>query len=197
MARPLRIEAPDAVYHVRVHAIAGDVIVRDDWDRGSFLQLLAHVVDRYSLVVHAYSLLDDGYHLLVGTPLANLGQAMQRLNGLHARYVNQRHDRWGHLFGGRYQAALVECGPDFVSAARRIDLSPVAAGLCRRPADYPWSSYAATIGLVEPPRFLVTDDLLRELDADLRSARAAYGDYVAAGLRRIALAREAVLQVAG
>jgi hypothetical protein len=32
--------------------------------------------------------------------------------------------------------------------------NPVEAGLCESPADWPWSSYAATVGLGELPTFV-------------------------------------------
>ncbi len=38
--------------------------------------------------------------------------------------------------------------------ARYLPLNPVRAGLCDSPADWQWSSYAATAGLVSAPPFL-------------------------------------------
>jgi REP element-mobilizing transposase RayT len=39
-------------------------------------------------------------------------------------------------------------------AFRYIALNPVRAGLCERPADWPWSSYRATAGLEHEPPWL-------------------------------------------
>jgi hypothetical protein len=35
-----------------------------------------------------------------------------------------------------------------------VDLNPVRAGLCRDPAEWPWSSYRALAGLEPVPPFL-------------------------------------------
>ena len=43
---------------------------------------------------------------------------------------------------------------------RYIALNPVRAGLCRAPEDWPWSSYAATLGYAANPQFLESDWLL-------------------------------------
>ena len=76
MARPLRIEYPGAVYHVMSRGNARQDIVADDRDRLQFLSLLAHAVDRYSWLCHAYCLMDNHYHLLVETPQPNLSLGM-------------------------------------------------------------------------------------------------------------------------
>jgi hypothetical protein len=41
MARPLRIQYPDAVYHVTYHGNEKQNIYRDDADRSLFLHLLS------------------------------------------------------------------------------------------------------------------------------------------------------------
>jgi REP element-mobilizing transposase RayT len=76
MARPLRLEFPGAVYHVTSRGNARQDIVVDAHDRSQFLSLLAHVVDRYGWLCHAYCLMDNHYHLLIETPTPNLSQGM-------------------------------------------------------------------------------------------------------------------------
>lgn len=58
MSRPLRIEFPGAVYHVTSRGNARQRIYRDDEDREPFLSALAHAVDRYGWLCHAYCLAD-------------------------------------------------------------------------------------------------------------------------------------------
>ena len=45
------------------------------------------------------------------------------------------------------------------------------AGLCARPQDWPWSSYAAMAGLAPVPRFLTTEWVLGLFGIDERLAR--------------------------
>jgi len=76
MARPLRVRFPGAVYHVTARGNERKPIYRDDQDRRRFLERLATVVRRRQLVLHAYVLMRNHYHLLVKTPQANLSRAM-------------------------------------------------------------------------------------------------------------------------
>jgi putative transposase len=50
MARPLRIEFAEAVYHVTARGNAQEDIYRDDSDRQQFLVLLLNTVNRYNLI---------------------------------------------------------------------------------------------------------------------------------------------------
>ena len=67
MARPLRIEYPDAVYHVTARGNAKNDIFHSDTDRNTFLKILSGVVLRYNWLCHAYCLMDNHYHLLIET----------------------------------------------------------------------------------------------------------------------------------
>ena len=85
MARPLRLSFPGAVYHVTSRGNARQDIVADDRDRSQWLRLLAHVVDRYGWMCHAYCLMDNHYHLLIETPKPNLSLGMRQLNGRYTQ----------------------------------------------------------------------------------------------------------------
>ena len=77
MSRPLRIECPGALYHVTSRGNARRRIYRDDDDRAAFLSILAHGVDRYGWLCHAYCVMDNHYHLLINKgcwrPLVGMG----------------------------------------------------------------------------------------------------------------------------
>lgn len=77
MARPLRIDVEDGWYHVYGRGIDRRNIFNDDRERLHFLELLALLVERYRIVVHAYALMSNHYHLILQTPEANLSAAMQ------------------------------------------------------------------------------------------------------------------------
>src|SRR4051795_2123209 len=81
MARPLRIEFPGAIYHVTSRGNARQAIFLDDDDRRSFLLVLDRVVSRFRIVVHAFCLMDNHFHLLIETPEANLSKTIRQLNG--------------------------------------------------------------------------------------------------------------------
>ena len=130
----------------------------DDRDRTAFLTLLAHVVDRYGWLCHAYCLMDNHYHLLLETPQANLSLGMRQLNGRYTQAYNRRHERVGHLFQGRYTAILVEKEAHLLELCRYVVLNPVRAKMVAHPRLWSWSSYRATVGETNAPVWLITEN---------------------------------------
>ncbi|NMC91368.1 MAG: addiction module toxin RelE, partial [Smithella sp.] len=108
MSRPLRIEYPDAVYHVTTRGNAKNDIFYSDSDREAFLKILSGVVSRFNWLCHAFCLMDNHYHLLIETPDGNLSKGMRQLNGVYTQKYNWMHQKEGHVFQGRYKAILVE-----------------------------------------------------------------------------------------
>ena len=80
------------------------------------------------MVVHAYVLMNNHYHLLMETPRANLSQTMQWLNVSYSVWFNRRHRRVGHLFQGRFKAILVEPEVWGLELSRYVHLNPVRLG---------------------------------------------------------------------
>jgi len=181
MARPLRIEYEGAVYHVTSRGNAGTKIFLDDADRRRFLDTLATVVERFGWICHAYCLMTNHYHLLIETPQPNLSRGMQHLNGVYTQWFNRRHSRAGHLVQGRFKSIVVEKGSYLLELARYIVLNPVRVKVARSARDWPWSSYRATAGLADSPRFLTTDWLLAQFSENRAAAIRAYRDFVRRG----------------
>lgn len=96
MTRPLRLEFPDAIYHVTSRGNAQNAVFLDDEDRKLFFYL-GEVVVRFGWLCHAYCLMDNHYHLLIETPEGNLSLGMRQLNGVYTQRFNRRHGRVGHL----------------------------------------------------------------------------------------------------
>jgi REP element-mobilizing transposase RayT len=181
MARPLRLEFPGAVYHVTSRGNARQDIVEDDRDRSQWLALLAHVVDRYGWMCHAYCLMDNHYHLLVQTPQPNLSLGMRQLNGRYTQAYNRRHHRVGHLFQGRFMAILVEKETHLLELCRYVVLNPVRANLVPHPRQWPWSSYRAMAGETPLPNWLTTDWVLGQFGHRVGLAQEKYRAFVAEG----------------
>jgi putative transposase len=84
----------------------------------------------------AYCQMANHFHLLIRLTDPNLSRGMQWLNGLYAQVFNGRHGLCGHLFQGRFHAALVEDDGHLLELARYIVLNPVRAGLCDHPLEW-------------------------------------------------------------
>jgi len=178
MPRPPRISFPGAVYHVTARGNDRAAVVRDDFDRRCLSDALAAVVGKFGWLCHAYCLMDNHYHLVVETPEANISTGMQQLNGTYAQRFNQRHKRSGHLFQGRFHTVLVGDEGHLLEACRYVVLNPLRAGICTRPAAWPWSSYRATAGLSSRPAFLTLTTILSSFARDTANAVAAYRAFV-------------------
>ncbi|PCI66508.1 MAG: hypothetical protein COB38_10215 [Gammaproteobacteria bacterium] len=109
MTRPLRIEYPGDFYHVTSRGNAQMDIFNDDGDRNTFYDVLKSARNRFNIVIHAFCLMDNHYHLLVETPDANLSRFMRQLNGVYTQCYNNHHTRSGHLFQGRYVHRGASC----------------------------------------------------------------------------------------
>ena len=182
MARPLRIDVPDGVYHVTSRGLERRAVVRDDRDRTRWLDLLAEVATRCDWRVLAWALMGNHFHLYLRTPNADLSAGMHDLNSGYATGFNRRHGRMGPLLQGRFKAVLVERGYHAWELSRYIHLNPVRAGLAARPEAYPWSSCAAYLGRRAPPQWLAWQEVLCEHGRTLRAARREYVRFLAEGL---------------
>lgn len=164
MARPLRLEIADGLYHVIARGNARDWIYQGERDYERFLEQLAQVVDRFGWIVYAYCLMGNHYHLLFRTPRPNLCRGIRQLNGVYAQWFNKTRGRVGHLFEGRFKGLLVSEESHLLELGRYIVLNPVRARLCALPEEWRWSSYPATVGLAARPRFLQPEELLANFD---------------------------------
>ncbi len=124
--------------------------------------------------------MSNHYHLLLETPEIGLSRGMKWLNQEYAESFNERHQRVGHLFQGRFKGILVEREGHLLELIRYIVLNPVRANLAGFAGDYTWSSYRATAGLQACPKWLETDWTLDQFRApDRRTALENYRRFVA------------------
>ena len=178
MSRPLRLDHAGALWHVTSRGNERREVFLDDADRREFLQLLGRSVELFGWKLHAWVLMGNHYHLLVGTPEATLSRGMRQLNGDYAQHFNRRHGRDGHVFQGRFKAILVQRDAHLLEVSRYIVRNPVGAGLVASAGDWPWSSFRATAGLESTPEWLDTSFLLEQFGSRRATAAAKYREFV-------------------
>lgn len=183
MARPLRIEFPNAVYHITSRGNARQAIFLDDKDFANFLEVLCLVVKRYNWILHAYCLMNNHYHLIIGTPDGNLSKGMRQLNGIYTQQFNRRHNRVGHVLQGRYKAILVDKDNYLLELCRYVVLNPVRAGIVRGAGQWQWSSYRDTAVYGKGVPCLTKDWILLQFGRERSEAEGRYREFVSAGLK--------------
>jgi putative transposase len=178
MARARREFTAGGTYHVFSRGSNRRAIFRFDSDRTDFLECLERVVVRHELDCLAYCLMPNHFHLVLRTPDGRLSDAMKALNGRYSLRFNKRHGCDAHLFKNRFGAVAQKTESQLLWTLRYVVWNPVRSGLCGDPAEWPWSSYCASIGEVVPPQFLARRRLLSYFGDVPEVAMARYRDLV-------------------
>ncbi len=176
MSRPLRIEYPDAWYHVMNRGRRREDIFKEDGDHRLFLDVLKETVKMWNLKVSAYCLMSNHYHLLVQTPQGNLSRCLRHINGVYTQRFNRKYGLDGSLFRGRYKAVLVEEESYLLELLRYIHRNPLAAGMVSELSLYAWSSHRDYLNHEKGQEWLHRDVLLEMFSGDSRKA---HEDYLA------------------
>jgi len=150
MARPLRIQYPDAYYHVMNRGNRREDIFITDTDRSSFVDSLADSCETFCVKLIVYVLMANHFHLIVQTTHANLSEFMRHFLVTYTVRFNRRHGHSGHVFQGRFKSLLVEEDQYLLPLSRYIHLNPIRPGRFKNTdiqnksdylAKYPWSTY--------------------------------------------------------
>lgn len=194
MARPLRICYEGAVYHVTIRGNERRAIYLSSDDHGRFMQKLAESVRLYDVRLYLFCQMTNHVHMVLETPQGNLSRFMQRLKTAYAVYFNQKHNRHGHLFQGRFGAHLVEEDQYILKLSRYVHLNPVFVKAHKKKTDrervqilrkYPWSSYRSYIGHSPRLDFVDYDPILSLMDPPKKKQPASYRRFVEGGIRNI------------
>ncbi len=185
------------IYHVLNRGVEKRDIVKNDDDRMRFVRglymfnnrnnapnaisqqgiTLDSAPKRELLVhIHAWCLMNNHYHLLlspVDDDLANISLFMKKVNMGYAKFFNEKYDRSGYLWQGRYKKILIETDAHFNYIPYYIHLNPLdrlhkqwrVGGVtdCTKALDvldtYRWSSYLDYQGTKNFPSVLHTQFL--------------------------------------
>ena len=186
MARPLRIEFPNAIYHVMARGNGRQTIFHIDGDYQRMTDGLAMTVSRTGWQVLAFVWMPNHIHLFIKTPKPNLSRGMQYLLSGYANWYAKRHQRTGHLFQGRFKAELVEDESYFWTLSRYVHLNPVRGKrpLVNCPNDWKWSSYPSYCRKSARVEWIDYQSVLAAWQGEMggKNAETAYRRFVESGL---------------
>jgi len=139
MPRHPRSDLPAAgCYHVTNRGVARQPIYRDDVDHRHFAVLLGWSAQRFHWGLLAYCHMPNHFHLVVATELERLSRGMHLLGSRYAQAFNDRHERVGHLFQGRFHATYVDSDDYLNTVCAYVLDNPLRAKLCAAREDWPW-----------------------------------------------------------
>lgn len=116
----------------------------DDSDFEAYLEKLRDMVRDQMFTLYAYCLMRNEVRLVIRPTRKDLARAVQAVHTAHARRINHRLGRTGHLFEGRFRSVVIPEAA-IADAVRAVHLWPVRVDRVRRPETYPWSSHRAYV----------------------------------------------------
>jgi len=186
MSRPLRIQFPNAIYHVMARGNGRQRVFHAAADYERMLHGLAKTVERTRWEVFAFVWMPNHIHIFLRTPLPNLSQGMQYLLGGYASWYAKRHQHCGHVFQGRFRGELIEDQSYFWAVSRYVHLNPVRGDrpVANHPEAWPWSSYPGYAHERKRLDYIAYDSVLRAWQGEQggSDARRAYRCFVEGGV---------------
>ena len=183
-------------YHVLNRGVDKRNIVLDDSDRLRFVHDLYVMNNRLPVShsntdrnqkkrdclvdIHAWCLMNNHYHLLLSSKSedpANMSQFMKKLNMGYAKYFNEKYQRVGGLWQGKYKKILLSRDAHFMYIPYYIHLNPLdyscpgwrqgsATNLKKAFKElevYRWSSFLDYFGKTNFPSLIVQQPLTEML----------------------------------
>ncbi|MEI6644540.1 MAG: transposase [bacterium] len=207
MPRHLRHHTPGGWYHITTRGLGRRTLFHTDRDREHFIQLLEGMVERYRIILHAYVLMGNHYHLLIESPEGNVSRALQWLNTSYSVWYNIKHSCVGALFQSRFKSVPIDNeGSWALECSLYVHLNPVRVKKLGQGKDdrkhekqgmlpvelgeeqilkrletlrrYSWSSYPAYAGYAEAPRWLTCAELWRRFCDKGKDQKKEYREWI-------------------
>lgn len=178
------MDAPGTLHHVMGRGIERTNIFQNQTDRQDFVGRLATLCQDGDLIVYAWAIMSNHFHILARTGQQPLAANMRRLLTGYVVNFNKRHRRSGHLFQNRYKSIICEDDPYLLELTRYIHLNPLRAGLVdslEMLNSYPWSGHSALMGLV-PREWQDSEAILACFGHDINTASNGYSEFVREGV---------------
>lgn len=143
MARIARVVAAGYPHHIIQRGNRRQQTFFAEEDYQVYISLLSEWCNRYSVEIWAYCLMPNHVHLIaVPQDSEGLKRAIGETHRRYTRHINFQRGWRGYLWQGRFGSYLMD-ETHLLTAARYIEMNPVAAKIVNRPEQYRWSSARA------------------------------------------------------
>jgi len=146
---------PDSFYHLYNRGVDKRTIFKDDQDYSTFLRMCRYTLTKkgpspIELSLMVFCSMPNHYHFLVRQGEARgITRFIRSVASNYVPYFNEKYERIGPLFQGRFQAKRIETDEGLLHLSRYLHINPVVAGLVNYPGDWRWSSYREYLGKPE------------------------------------------------
>jgi REP element-mobilizing transposase RayT len=123
------------------------LIKKNNMDTCSASSLLAEQENKPLIDIIAYCLNPNHFHLLAREISENgISKFMHKVAGGYTRYFNERYNRAGCLFQGKYKAKEITSTYDLMKVSVYVNCNSEIHGIAKA-ENWPWSSYLDYIGI--------------------------------------------------
>ncbi len=134
-------------YHIFNRGARRLTIFPDESSYHFALKLMKRYCRQFSFAMIAYCLMPNHYHFLVRQDSnVNAGQLPQRVFNVYAKAYNQRHERSGTIFEGRFKAVHVGNDRYLRYLCQYIHANPVKDSVVGQIDAWPFSNYLEWVG---------------------------------------------------
>jgi len=144
MPRPIRLSAPNTVFHIYIRCNNSDFLLSSNSDFILLRNILAHYKAKFNFKLFAFCFMNSHIHLIIQTPSdpnISISKIMHAILWKFALLYNKSHNRKGHFFNDRFKSPIIQSDKYGLSLLKYISQNPLRAGLVKKPGDYLWSSY--------------------------------------------------------
>ena len=132
---------PNGYYHVISRTINQVLILKNPDDFGHFRTLMQQAKQQFPLRLFHYAIMGTHFHFVVQViKLDDLPGHLRYLKWYYTQWARKKYGWKGPLWRERYRSLPIENERYLAACGLYIELNPVRAGLCRDPAEYPFSS---------------------------------------------------------
>ena len=151
-----RILLDNACYHVVMRGNQRQMVFMEKSDFEYYLNKIRKYKRKYNLFLYSYCLMSNHIHMLVEIKDSkNLPSFMHDLNRSYTAYFNNRYQKVGYLWQGRFKSYIVNKDEYVFNCINYMESNPVRAELVDCINEYKYSSYnERVLGIVDRYKML-------------------------------------------
>lgn len=156
MARKARVRAKSGVYHVMLQGVRNRKLFVDDEDARQFVDIILRTKEEKPkqegdkaakcYTVYAYCLAPVYAHLIIKEEEDSISMSAARIMAAYAHYLNNKYDRDGSVYRGRFFSEPIEDDGRFDIVLRYIHQTPLREQMAEGMDDYLYSSWHEYVG---------------------------------------------------